>query len=120
MADNGEWVENQLLLGMIDEFYIFDKALSKSEIMVVSKACNYHRMVLHLGFEKTQGIETFDQSGLGNNGRLVNVTTMPGICGQGMNMSQGEIDLDGERFRVKPMAAITIAAWVKLKTNRLV
>lgn len=91
-----------------------------AEIQSISQMCNPDRVVLHFGFEKVQGQYTLDQSGLGNNGRLVNLTAtnMPGICGQAMNMSQGEIDLDGERFKGKPLNAITIATWVKLNTNR--
>lgn len=121
MADNGAWVESQPLLGIIDEFYIFDKALSEPEIKSINQVCNFHRVVLHFGFEKTQGIYTLDQSGLGNNGKLVNLTAGPmnGICGLAMNMSRGEIDLDGQRFKGKPLNAISIATWVKLNTNRL-
>lgn len=120
MADSGQWVESQPLLGVIDEFYIFGKALPAAEIQSLSQMCNSHRVVLHFGFEKGQGIYTFDQSGLGNNGKLMNltVTDMPGVCGLGMNMSKGEIDLDGQRFKGKPLNAITIATWVRLNTNR--
>lgn len=122
MADNGQWVEIQPLLGVIDEFYIFDKALSELEIKSMSQVCNFHRVVLHFGFEKTERMYTLDQSGLGNDGKLVNLTagTMSGVCGLAMNMSQGEIDLEGQRFKGKPLNAISIATWVKLNTNRLV
>lgn len=120
MADNGQWVETQPLLGVIDEFYIFGKALSAPEIQSLSQICSSKRAVLRLSFEKSQGLYTIDQSGLRNDGRLVNLTAtnMPGVCGLAMNMSQGEIDLDGQRFKAKPLNAITIASWVKLNTNR--
>ncbi|XP_028410253.1 uncharacterized protein LOC114532854 [Dendronephthya gigantea] len=120
MSDSGQWIESQPLLGIIDEFYIFGKALPAAEIQSLSQTCNSHRVVLHFGFEKGQGLFTLDQSGLGNNGKLVNLTLsdMPGICGLGMNMSHGEIDIDGQRFKGKPLNAITLATWMKLNTNR--
>lgn len=120
MSDSGQWIKSQPLLGTIDEFYIFGKALPAAEIQSLSQTCNSHRVVLHFGFERHQGLYTQDQSGLGNNGKLVNLTLSdtPGICGLGMNMSRGEIDIDGQRFKGKPLNAITLAIWVKLNTNR--
>ena len=60
MADSGQWVESQPLLGVIDEFYIFGKALPAAEIQSLSQMCNLHRVVWHFGFEKGQEIYTFD------------------------------------------------------------
>ncbi|XP_046845785.1 uncharacterized protein LOC124439570 [Xenia sp. Carnegie-2017] len=120
MSDSGQWIKSQPLLGVIDEFYVYGKALSLAEIQSLSEMCDSNRAVLHFGFEKTEDLYTLDQSGLGNNGKLVNLTltNMPGICGLAMNMSLGEIDLDGQRFIGKPLNAITIAVWIKLNTNR--
>lgn len=107
------------LIGVIDEFYLFDHALTQNEITLLGQTCNYHRVVLHFGFEVFDGETTYDQSGLANNGRCVNGTNSEnGTCGKALNITMSEIILNGDAFRGKPQKAISIAVWINLKTNR--
>ena len=118
-GNEGKWLELTPLLGVIDEFYFFDRSLNKNEITLLGQTCNYQRVVLHFGFEVFDGKTTYDQSGLANNGNCVNGTTSKGgTCGKALNITMGEIVLDGNSFREKPQKAISIAVWINLLTNR--
>ena len=119
-ASSGQWIEQNQLFGVIDEFYLFERALKQSEITLLAQTCNYHRVVAHYGFELFNGKTVYDQSGLANNGLAVNGTLsfINGTCGKSANMTMGQITLPGDEFREKPQKAISISVWINLETNR--
>ncbi|XP_074627228.1 uncharacterized protein LOC141885237 isoform X4 [Acropora palmata] len=73
--------------------------------------------VLYYDFDKICAGEIFDESGLGNNGMSRGrVVVEAGYNGDnGLDLSDGFIQLDGLNFKGKPTLAVTIAAWVKAK-----
>ena len=107
-------------MGTMDEFYIFDRPLPQIEVKKLSETCNFKRVVVHYGFELFDGRVTYDQSGLANNGMAggIVLSTPYGKCGKALNMTKGEIKLNGRNVRGKPQEAISIAVWVSLQTNR--
>ena len=107
---------------MIDEFYLYNRALSKVEINALSQVCDFRRIVLYFGFTKIEGTRIYDQSGIANNGVFQNGTQLiNGVCGRAVNFSnQGHIVLNGGQFRQKPLNGISISAWIWLNTNRYV
>ena len=113
-------VERNSLNGIIDEFYLFERDLKQNEITLLAQTCNYHRIVLHYGFDLFTGKTVYDQSGLANNGLAINGTTtyINGTCGKAVNMTKGQLKLPGDNFREKPQKAITISVWIRLQTNR--
>lgn len=117
---DGKWVERNSLNGIIDEFYLFERDLKQNEITLLAQTCNYHRIVLHYGFDLFTGKTVYDQSGLANNGLAINGTTssINGTCGKAVNMTMGQLKLPGDNFREKPQKAITISVWISLTTNR--
>ena len=119
-SSDGQWIEQNKLYGIIDEFYLFERALKQNEITLLAQTCNYHRTVLHYGFNLFTGKTVYDQSGLANNGLAINGTTASsnGTCGKAVNMTMGQIKLPGDNFREKPQKAITISVWISLQTNR--
>lgn len=119
-GSDGKWVEENKLYGVIDEFYLFERALKRNEITLLAQTCNYHRTVLHFGFDLFTGLTVYDQSGLANNGLAINGTTASnsGTCGKGVNMTMGQLKIPGDTFREKPQKAITISVWINLQTNR--
>ena len=120
-SDNGEWIDGRPFYGILDEFYLYNKALSQSHISKLSQICDFRRIVLYFGFSRIQGLEIIDQSGLSNNGHFSNKTELcDGVCGQGVNFtSKVYISLDGNVFRQKPIMAISVSTWLRLNTNRL-
>ena len=62
----------------------------------------------------------YDESGSGNNGQLQgNVITEGGFNGDnGVDLSNGFVQLDGKNFRGKPTLAVTMATWIKVKDMR--
>jgi len=119
-SDNGEWIDGRPFYGILDEFYLYNKALSQSHISKLSQICDFRRIVLYFGFSRIQGLEIIDQSGLSNNGHFSNKTELcDGVCGQGVNFtSKVYISLDGNVFRQKPIMAISVSTWLRLNTNR--
>jgi len=119
-GSDGKWVELNSLNGIIDEFYLFERDLKQNEIILLAQTCNYHRIVLHYGFDLFTGKTVYDQSGLANNGLAINGTTtsINGTCGKAVNMTMGQLKLPGDNFRGKPQKAITISVWISLQTNR--
>ena len=113
-------MELNALNGIIDEFYLFERDLKQNEITLLAQTCNYHRIVLHYGFDLFTGKTVYDQSGLANNGLAINGTTasINGTCGKAVNMTMGQLKLPGDNFRGKPQKAITISVWICLHTNR--
>lgn len=105
---------------MLDEFYLYNKALSHSHISKMSQVCDFRRIVLYFGFTLVEGLKIIDQSGLSNNGLFSNQSELyDGICGQGVNFTNPVfISLDGNVFRQKPIMAISISTWLRLNTNR--
>ena len=119
-GSDGKWIEQNNLYGIVDEFYLFERDLKQNEITLLAQTCNYHRIVLHYGFDLFSGKTVYDQSGLANNGLAINGTTVSvnGTCGKAVNMSMGQIEIPGDNFREKPQKAITISVWISLQTNR--
>lgn len=99
---------------------MFERDLKQNEITLLAQTCNYHRIVLHFGFDLFTGKNVYDQSGLANNGLAVNGTTtsINGTCGKAVNMTMGQLKIPGNNFREKPQKAITISVWISLQTNR--
>lgn len=58
-------------LHYVDEVFIYDRALSNSEIRTLFNRCSFNRMVLHFGFQKGNKTNISDQSGLENNAILI-------------------------------------------------
>ncbi|XP_048581714.1 uncharacterized protein LOC5511228 isoform X2 [Nematostella vectensis] len=73
--------------------------------------------VLHYGFDKLCSGTVYDESGMGNNGRIVgNAQHRAGaLDDQGLDLSQATIQLDGQNFQGKPTNALTLATWVNVK-----
>ncbi|XP_068742646.1 uncharacterized protein [Montipora capricornis] len=119
-AANGQWIEQNKLYGIIDEFYLFERALKQNEVTLLAQTCNYHRIVLHYGFNLFTGKTVYDQSGLANNGIAINgsASSSNGTCGKSVNMTMGQIKIPGDSFREKPQKAISISVWINLQTNR--
>lgn len=119
-AVDGQWISQNKLYGIIDEFYLFDRALKQNEITLLAQTCNYHRVVLHYGFNLFTGKTVYDQSGLANNGLALNgtVSYINGTCGKSVNMTMGQIEVPGDTFRERPQKAISISVWINLQTNR--
>lgn len=117
---DGQWISQNKLYGIIDEFYLFERALKQNEITLLAQTCNYHRIVLHYGFNLFTGKTVYDQSGLANNGLALNgtVSYINGTCGKSVNMTMGQIEIPGDTFRERPQKAISISVWINLQTNR--
>eukprot|EP00794_Sanderia_malayensis_P012811 gene12811-14124_t len=120
LDDSGKWIEGRPFYGILDEFYMYNKALSGVHISKLSQICDFRRIVLFLGFTRIVGPKIFDQSGLSNDAAFRNNTDLcDGVCGQGVNFtSQGYVELNGSTFRQKPLTAISISTWLRLNTNR--
>ena len=58
-------------LHYVDEVVIYNRALTNSEIRMLSNRCMFNRMILHFGFQKGNKTNINDQSGLENNGILI-------------------------------------------------
>ncbi len=120
LDDNGKWIEGRPFYGILDEFYLFNEALSSAHISKLSQICDFRRIVLFYGFTRIEDQKVFDQSGLSNDGMFKNNTELcTGVCGQGVNFTnQGYIEVDGSTFRQKPITAVSISTWLRLNTNR--
>ncbi len=68
---------NQYYRGKLDEFKIFDRALTQREIMMEMNS-GKHQPVLDLGFDEGGGDTAYDKSGFANNGDLYGVC--PGVA----------------------------------------
>ncbi|XP_057312398.1 uncharacterized protein LOC130653922 [Hydractinia symbiolongicarpus] len=119
-SDSGEYLEGRSLEGILDEFYLYNRALSQIEVSRLSQICDFRRIVLYYGFNKIVGDSVMDQSGLANTGRLKNGTvSIDGKCGKGLNFTENSyIALNGDEFRQKPSNAISLSVWIHLNTNR--
>ncbi|XP_068700145.1 uncharacterized protein [Montipora foliosa] len=73
--------------------------------------------VLYFDFDKVCAGEIFDESGSGNNGLSRGRVVVEAGYNEdnGVDLSDGFIQLDGLNFKGKPTLAVTIAAWVKAK-----
>ncbi|XP_012555797.1 uncharacterized protein LOC100204986 isoform X1 [Hydra vulgaris] len=119
-SDSGENLEGREFHGILDEFYIYNRALSQVEISRLSQICDFRRVVLYYSFEKIHMERIYDQSGLSNIGKLINHSDIvDGKCGKGLNFSEHSyISLFGDEFRQKPSNAISVSVWLRLNTNR--
>ncbi|XP_031556840.1 uncharacterized protein LOC116293538 isoform X2 [Actinia tenebrosa] len=75
------------------------------------------RPVLYYDFDKMCSGTVYDESGMGNNGKVQGrILTEGGLLDDnGLDLSEGFIQLDGRGFKGKPTKAVTIAAWVHIK-----
>ena len=121
-SDGGEYLEGRTFQGILDELFIYNRAMSRIEISRLSQICDFRRIVLYFGFNKIQGDQIFDQSGLANFGQIINGSMIiEGKCGKGLNFTERSfIALNGDEFRQKPSNAISISLWIRLNTNRYV
>lgn len=55
---------------LVDELFIYDRALNISEIRTLVNRCVFNRMIFHYGFANGNKTNTNDQSGLENDGIL--------------------------------------------------
>jgi len=119
-SDAGDYLEGRDFRGILDELFIYNRALSAIEVSRLSQICDFRRIVLYYGFNKIQGDRILDQSGLANYGRIINATESEnGKCGKGLNFTgDSYILLNGDEFRQKPANAISISVWIRLNTNR--
>lgn len=119
-TDTGEYLEGRDFRGILDELFIYNRALSDIEVSRLSQICDFRRIVLYYSFNKIRGDIIHDQSGLANNGHVVNASTVVlGRCGRGFNFTDNNyIALNGDEFRQKPSNAISISVWIRLNTNR--
>ena len=122
-AENGDYLEGRSFQGILDELFIYNRALSQIEISRLSQICDFRRVVLYYTFENIKDNNLiYDQSGLVNFGHIVNTSpTVGGYCGKALNFtSESYIELHGDEFRQKPANAISISVWIHLNTNRSV
>ena len=122
-AENGDYLEGRSFQGILDELFIYNRALSQIEISRLNQICDFRRVVLYYTFENIRENNLiYDQSGLANFGHIVNISpTVGGYCGRALNFtSESYIELHGDEFRQKPANAISISVWIHLNTNRLV
>ena len=76
--------------------------------------------LVHYGFENYKLNEVSDDSGNNINAVLVagaHVTKKDSKCGAAVQLSGGEIVISGLALRDRHLEAISVAMWVKLKTN---
>src|SRR2546427_8380874 len=102
--------------GLIDEVEIFDRALSVPEIQAVFNADSAGKCkpVANWMFDEGSGTTTYDRSGNGNNGTLVNGPTwVPGVIGNALSFNGSNyvqipdsqsLNITGNQF--------SISAWV--------
>ena len=66
--------------GYIDEFYIYNKTLSKVELNAMIEKCRGPKstLVMHLSFEKKRNNLALDDSGLGNHASIGPPAVPPG------------------------------------------
>lgn len=121
-SETGSYIEGRAFQGILDELFIYNRALSQIEVSRLSQICDFRRIVLYYGFEKIHGDLVYDQSGLANYGLIVNSSQITqGQCDKALNLSSTSyIALHGDQFRQKPANAISISVWIRLNTNRLV
>lgn len=121
-SDTGDYLEGRAFQGILDELFIYNRALLQIEVSRLSQICDFRRIVLYYGFEKVRGDLIYDQSGLANFGHIINNSEITeGQCDKALNLSSTSyIALYGDQFRQKPANAISISVWIRLNTNRLV
>lgn len=119
-SENGDYIEGRSFQGILDELFIYNKALSQIEVSRLSQICDFRRVVLYYSFEKIQADLIYDQSGLANFGHIINSSEITeGQCGKALNFSSTSyISLHGDQFRQKPANSISISVWIRLNTNR--
>lgn len=100
--------------GAIDDFRIYDRALSQPEIAALARP---QAGYAHYGFEEASGSVVRDSSELGLHGTLVGAAARePGIIGRALRLSGGHVRLPGDV--VSECSDFTFAAWAKLRSNR--
>ncbi|XP_015760646.1 PREDICTED: uncharacterized protein LOC107339825 [Acropora digitifera] len=112
----------------LDEVYMYSRELSPFEIKALYDNCNFGSakttttgQVLYFGFDRVSGSAVFDDSGSGNNGELTSLATVTktsGTCGNGLRLRGGNILINGQLIKKKPLFGVTMGLWLKLDTNR--
>lgn len=76
--------------------------------------------LIHYGFENVNLNTVYDDSGNGNNALLVHgahKSKGEAKCGASVQLSGGEIYIEGQNMKDKPVEAVTVAMWVKLDSE---
>ena len=76
-------------------------------------------MSMHLSFEKYHGNQVDDESENKNNGHMWGAATTMATnysCGMACRLVSGAVILNAHSFRPKPTKAVSVAAWLKMKT----
>ncbi|CAH3198805.1 unnamed protein product, partial [Porites evermanni] len=112
----------------LDEVYMYSRELLPFEVKTLYDNCNFGSaktpstgQVFYFGFDRVSGSAVYDDSGSGNNGELTSLATVTktsGNCGNGLQLHGGNILINGQLVKRKPLFSVTIALWLKLDTNR--
>lgn len=107
--------------GLIDEVYIYGRALAESELLYLSDDHVDPALSIYFTFDEV-GDVIADQSGKGHDGIVigdVSAETEGIVAGSAKFANAGYIDLDGLNFPLEdiPTSAITLAAWIKCENN---
>ncbi|CAH3043176.1 unnamed protein product [Porites lobata] len=112
----------------LDEVYMYSRELSPFEVKTLYDNCNFGSaktpstgQVFYFGFDRVSGSAVYDDSGSGNNGELTSLATVTktsGNCGNGLQLHGGNILINGQLVKRKPLFSVTIALWLKLDSNR--
>ena len=76
-------------------------------------------MSMHLSFENYHGNQVEDDSENKNNGRMWGAATTMATnysCGMACRLMSGAVVLNANSFRPKPTKAVSVAAWLKMKS----
>ena len=76
-------------------------------------------MSMHLSFEAYHGNQVEDESDNKNNGRMWGAATLMATnysCGMACRLTSGAVILNANSFNPKPERAVSVAAWLKMKS----
>ena len=101
--------------GLLDEFRLYSRALSSSEIRQLADSAP--GPVGFWNFEEGTGTTFFDSSGYGNNGGWIGTASYrsPGKYGTAGNFTADDYISVPESNSLKPIRDITVTGWVKFK-----
>jgi arabinan endo-1,5-alpha-L-arabinosidase len=115
----GQWLgrsrfPDPLLNGNLDDFRLYDRALSQVEIAKLASAQSGYA---HYRFEESSGACIEDSSGLGLDGKLLGAGQREtGIIGKALRLRGGSVQLPSGV--VESCDDFSFSAWTKLRTNQ--